>query len=992
MVRTRTWAPRGAPQSGRKWENKPTSAVIKVQVRATAPTVPFPNRTMKVVRFATNLEEVIPDVVRREVPLVVEPAGIAVSPLPRRRTLRPVYPACVALGQGGASEPLFLHPVQHLASCKKLGWSEGLQAIVPRGKSRWLTPSKAKCPGNLTKRQAQFWDAEEVLRAAPLVGGRTAKRFESRMRLLEFIRATFDAACMGFQSARKAGWRPCAASRRWLRRFKARLVNRPAQAAKDLKSLAGEMRAWRYGAKIPARARDWSFTTHHALLFSFVARALPPPPRDGSLLDLLKERLRSDPMVENLEWKPYVQSYVRHYAPKEDPPGWTAPSGHSALGYPRSKGGHATAITDLVKLGYALFALDHTREGVDGKPCGMPLFLQNGPGHLEPMSGEDIPMNDACQAYWESLESTDTPPDVLLQTEILKDLCEYERPDALVSRVARDSAFSQAALRLACKWVLDNLEVVPVLPLYAEEHGLKVRYPTCTLTAVNLVQQQLRRAVDHVMLRDPRCRNALGSEKQSPLHGLPGPWYSQDATAATDYHPEWLTRTVYEVVIDNYPILEPYRRYLGLLFGRRRILPGSSSDYADIDLSPMERTPIKRGPALWIVSEFRGWLKRLALASDDFSKVGQMMGDPTSFPPMMILSSFAAHKAIREFPLTRKETRQASRIRWTRHLMPGDAPGRFCGDDGLLPFMTNERRLAYDRHCISCGMRLSEPKCFWHPTRGLFCEVPFTDGVPKPKGSLALWNAPPGGSKGQTSWYTQPSVWESYRSDHDLPQDANMFSYSPFHGWWDYAYAMGLPLGAPIGYGGLNHPRYPCLVRQGISEQDQFRWYSLLAGLGVTDLYLGTGLSLLPAGSRATSDVVERTWLEVTRAGMTEWSDQPVLPGQNGIPLEDAIVRVAGVVRPWEAYVRAPPKENSTPSVVATSSKFLRRIRSRPPISGRLASIRKDHERKLGRVLIGPATFLPEVQSRFGLTSSKSGPLREKWFTPDRGKALFVRG
>jgi len=124
------------------------------------------------------------------------------------------------------------------------------------------------------------------------------------------------------------------------------------------------------------------------------------------------------------------------------------------------------------------------------------------------------------------------------------------------------------ALVLGCMWCMDQIEHVPVLPIVAGEKGLKTRFPTATLTACNLIQQVLRRAIDHILINDPRMSEGLGGADKSQFVSNVS-FYSQDMSYATDTHPFWLTKTVYEELVKSDSRLTKYLPYFDKLFGLR---------------------------------------------------------------------------------------------------------------------------------------------------------------------------------------------------------------------------------------------------------------------------------------------------------------------------------------------------------------------------------------------------------------------------------------
>jgi len=208
----------------------------------------------------------------------------------------------------------------------------------------------------------------------------------------------------------------------------------------------------------------------------------------------------------------------------------------------------------------------------------------------------------------------------------------------------------QSYLRKGVFYVLDNIKYLPILPIAAEEKGLKTRFPTCSLTAANMVQQILRRVLDYIMVNDPRFSQALGGHLDIDLSGELGSWYSQDASAATDLHAEWLTRTPYEVITEHYPVLRPYSKYFDKLFGTKKLLldidPGElmpsgmfeffpSAPFIDVFVDGFDERVTAAGGQIsdLIIQIMDDWISDLNDLPGTLTSTGQMMGDPTSFSP-----------------------------------------------------------------------------------------------------------------------------------------------------------------------------------------------------------------------------------------------------------------------------------------------------------------------------------------------------------------------
>jgi hypothetical protein len=690
-------------------------------------------------------------------------------------------------------------------------------------------------------------------------------------------------------------------------------------------------------------------------------------------------RLTSDPPPEAPYWRDFVHSYFLKWPPAKKVELYTMPSANAALGYPRQFGGHVTGVQHLVLLGFAVnkkacsMSVPTIREDPDG------MYLQRLSHHLRHnLRGDE----GAIEKYlfagaWDELEKT--------------------LPGA--------GAFLQQYLRLGVTYVLDRLDYIPILPIAAEERGLKTRFPTCSLTAVNLVQQILRRVIDSSMIRDPRFAEALGGTRGIDLRGERGPWESQDCTAATDYHPEWLTRTVYEELADICPQLSPYRKYFGLLFGPKKLLLGERppSEYAPLDLlEKFPRAPLldpkfipgimgyKDGYADPIIKYWDHWLSSIKSWSGTLTTTGQMMGDPTSFPPLMLVSLCAAEQTLLEIPYTRIESRR-------RHpgLKRGEVVLKGIGDDAVVPRWTMRRRVLYHQKLEELAAVVSKPKSFWHKVRALIAENPLESGFDVPYWPLSVLVAPPGGSKGAVTWYSQV---ESFGNDPSRPVKRIpkfFWKLSPFYYTWQLARRLGLPIAAPVSYGGIGLPIYPAA-----SLTSHVQWLTYLSEAPLEKLIVGLGIGPLGSSRESLLDKAASGWLKEVLAARTQWEREGLEllshcalddAAELRVSIGDAYRTAVGRLRSVEFYFRAPPEltESRAPSVRKAAGRFNRMVRSKyvrkTAKSPSYASTKRDLERKTQLFFARSGGFLPDPWDRtlpgfYGLETS--GVVKRRWKAP----------
>jgi hypothetical protein len=549
------------------------------------------------------------------------------------------------------------------------------------------------------------------------------------------------------------------------------------------------------------------------------------------------------------------------------------------------------------------------------------------------------------------------------------------------------------------------LTCVPILPIVAEEKGLKTRYPTCSITAVNLVQQILRRVADHVMIRDPRFSEALGGELRIDMRGEDGPWESQDCTAATDLHPEWLTRGFYEELANRYPSLQPYRKWFPKLFGSKKILkckPGRV-EFTSL-LTKYPKAPLLDDEGLWpqisrgsdgeplghaniILKLWDEWLDDINGLPGTMTTTGQMMGDPTSFPPLMLVSLCSAEQALKEYPYTPKE-----RKRYYKGLRRDDAKLKGVGDDAILPRWYRARQIAYYKYLMELSALLSWKKCFNHPSRGLIGEVPLQNGFEVPFWPSSVLVAPPGGSKGQVTWVSQPTAFggDPTRPTRTIPKF--FWKLSPFYYTWMLAKRLGLPLGASEAYGGIDLPIAPKR-----SLTSNVKWLSYLTQQPKEALIIGLGLSPLGRSGQSLLDSSASGWVrEVLRAD-SEWKSEGLEllsdmalsdSAELRISLKEGYRKSVSRVRSVEFYFRPPPEslEPSAPSVRMSSQRFRRKVEKAIVLNSKLkfASTVQDLERKTAVYFSTSGGFLPDPWAKpssvYGL--ERSTEVRVRWKAP----------
>jgi hypothetical protein len=899
------------------------------------------------------------------------------------------YRSHEGLSLHGRLKPLFEYPIEVLANCRKFRYSG--DSIEGSGKAILKVQPPPRTPGLSNHEFYALW-AEDHLKYVAMAlrtDGVTPpiKRYLRNKEVLEFMRATWDALLVGYQQERawyltKFGVSNVLNSRRLqgVNRFRNRLVYHPLEAAQHLKKCAQANRAWYFGGSKP-QGRLLVFEAKvPAMMSSYIARALPPAPKDDAGLEGLMSRLTSEPQPEPDYWRPFLRSYVARWGTPSGPRElYTMPSSNAALGFPRSQGGHVAGVQHLVLLGYAL---KKTRSRT-----------------VPPSMARD---DDG--SYLELLSQSLHPSSQLDKKSGVEKL--FRQPwDELERVLPGCGEYLQDYLKLAVEYVMERIDFVPILPIVAEEKGLKTRFPTCSLTAVNLVQQILRRVADHVMIRDPRFSEALGGDRGIDLRGADGPWESQDCTAATDYHPEWLTRGFYEELADRYPSLGPYRRWFSKLFGPKRILTCSADDCLPLGLlmdypsapllndeqmffrSLTRREKEGLGHAQNILTKWDAWLSELNSLPGTISTTGQMMGDPTSFPALMLVSLCSADETLKAYPYTPKECKRRYRgLNRTETKMKG------IGDDAVIPHWHKKRQSLYYTKIQELSSRLSWDKCFNHPTRGLLAEVPLQSGFEVPFWPTSVLVAPPGGSKGHVDWVSQPTAFggDPTRPTRRIPKF--FWKLSPYYYTWKLAERMGLPLGAPEAYGGISLPISPKR-----SSTNHVRWLTYLTQRPKEELIIGLGLAPLGKSGQSLLDRSAADWVKKVLAESAEWQAQGLEllsqcalsdTAERRVSLKEGYRTSVSRVRSVEFYFRAPNGllDPSTPSVRMSCERFNRKVGSVFVLGSNMKydSTIRDVERKTQSFFSTSGGFLPDPWAKpssvYGL--ERSTEVKVRWKAP----------
>jgi len=184
------------------------------------------------------------------------------------------------------------------------------------------------------------------------------------------------------------------------------------------------------------------------------------------------------------------------------------------------------------------------------------------------------------------------------------------------------------------------------------------------------------------------------------------------------------------------------------------------------------------------INRMTTWLNRVSTQNGVLFKRGAMMGDPTSWPGLPILTLFCwEHVVEYEYWLYIATT----------------------GDDAYFQ-ATVEQNILFCQLMAELGTKFSESKYFSHRHLALYCEKVLRDGKMEPYQSLAPLVGPQGGSKGESNWSTAPSAALALAKQRKIPYLPSQWRASRFYPEWMAAKRLGIPIWLPPRWGGLNVP------------------------------------------------------------------------------------------------------------------------------------------------------------------------------------------
>jgi hypothetical protein len=203
---------------------------------------------------------------------------------------------------------------------------------------------------------------------------------------------------------------------------------------------------------------------------------------------------------------------------------------------------------------------------------------------------------------------------------------------------------------------------------------------------------------------------------------------------------------------------------------------------------------------------------------------------------------------------------------------------------------------------------------------------------------------------------------------------------------------MGLPLGAPEAYGGIN---LPILPKKSLIFHTQ--WLSFLSQQTTSDLIIGLGLSPLGRSGQGLLDKSASGWVKDVLEASSQWEKEGLEllstcalddSAMLRVSLEEGYRKAVSRVRSVEFYFRAPLEQShmSAPSVQMGSERFGRKIKAAKFLANaknwNYADTIRDLERKKTLFFSMSGGYLPDPWAKpstvYGLEQSKEVKMRWK--------------
>lgn len=863
------------------------------------------------------------------------------------------------------------------------------------------------CPRPNYIRQADVESTLKDYSSSPAISDRQKKAYFSRLDHLKAMLSVFDAIALALQVVKRYRIGIPSRTVRIFARMKYRISVEPFSIACDLKDLANECRAFYFKGIRPKGVYSnlvKGFSRYEAFKFSYISRSLPAPMsqylNEEHYVEDLATRLTSKPSPENVLWRPFVKNYIRDHKPKEVSY-WTAPSKSAALGIPRGLGGHSRGYQYLImyemghqlsQLGFDKFERKYMRQlpigDVDqGFPDPLQRFRETCL-RQEGLVGKSVQwsrvLNDfLINGALRQLRQIDQIPVVplvcpekgmkvrmptctltsanLIMQPLRKVADSVLRADNRISEslggkkpyprlepcaagedyVSVDASFATDGhdFWLTRGFYQELVEQTPELS-WSKEFLQKLFGPRRLLLPSRMTKHQ-RSSMEHPQPMQVRKTFKPGviTSGGRPLNMYK---FISQVTPCADWRKECEQEEVIPIALDD---------ILAQLCGNRQ---------ERRKLNTPDPDEVWEG-LMQFSSSVDLYLQNLNSLPSVVTTKGAMMGDPTSWPVLPLVTLFAVRR-----------TRYAS-------------SARTCGDDAL--FKATKRdfdRFLCDYRSV-CG-QISINKTFLNNKKALFVEIPFSNGKEESIDLLSSWVGPSGGSKGELNWYNLPfSIRKNEMAS------GGFWKHTRFAVQWRAAQEAGIPIGASSLFGGLGIPGR----KKTASGQTQL-WLSYMSQIDLYQLLMKGGLSLVPpAGVRGGEydkvlwevikpfigytpvemELERPYWLSALESGPPELEGPCLYKGRlvkESLPRWRNPRSVLGIY--MDQYVV--PKH--VPGVINTSERFRRRIRGRPVIQKQLEynPTVADVESKTVRFLNLPPPAETKYRT-FGISSTYAVAMRE---------------
>lgn len=462
--------------------------------------------------------------------------------------------------------------------------------------------------------------------------------------------------------------------------------------------------------------------------------------------------------------------------------------------------------------------------------------------------------------------------------------------------------------------------------------------------------------------------------------------------------------------------------------GDAKVKPGAKLSKAGIQPSGLYSRGDKAAPSRRtirpkdeFIGNWRSWWETVSQIPYTKTTTGNPMGEAASFPLLPLVTNHSAMRAgiskhitcgddaklalnSKRSPTVLKEEQSSRSDRMNEILAQLPALPKMWGPEERL--LVLEQSLAEHGAVLSRGnvVEGKPNKIFKHKDFSLFKEIPMHGDRVIPYIPTKLISAPPGGSKGSVTWYTQPTAIRLQAKSGGFGISKKFWRKLPFYNESLAAFMLGLPVREPVMFGGINHPNFPHSA--GTNSFTNQKWLSALSGISLVQWATGTGLSPLPKSIQQKGRSAATGWLnrlvseEISALKNGSKAESRILSrlphdplGRGTLPtLKEAADTATQGASSYLLYTTSPVEFLATPSIMAISNKFHRRISKgiiflkKRKKDGKTTPLNYsdtlgDIDRKRNTYLLNADELIPWKTSprAFGLYEGVLDPKRKAW-------------